>query len=92
MYIKNIKQEIEVFAGKNNLTLMKFIDKLGMSKQGFYDMFSNDSMKVSTLMKIAKMMDVPVSYFFDESKKEVTEYEIDRVFNELKTLIKEREK
>jgi transcriptional regulator with XRE-family HTH domain len=46
---------------------MEFYNAIGMSGTGFLQMQENDSIKVTMLQKIADVLNVPVSSFFDES-------------------------
>ena len=55
-------------------------------------MFRSQDMKVSTLLRIAKFFEVPVTYFFDnedyyDQRKNQT---VDLVFDVLKDIVKEK--
>jgi len=66
--------------------------KIKMSVLGFNKSLSNESMKIEVLEKIALILEVPVSYFFDEvlSPKEAqTDTLIHTLTTELETLKKE---
>lgn len=52
---------------EKKITIEKFCQELGMSTGGFHMMIRNETMKVSLLERIAEYLDVPVSYFFEES-------------------------
>ena len=60
--LHKIESEIKI----KGLTIADFTKKIGISRGGFYSLDEN-SLKVSTLKKIALTLDRPVAYFIEES-------------------------
>jgi len=60
-------EKIKYIAGSNKISMQNVISATGMTESGFYAMFRNDSIKVNILQKIAEVLNVPVSYFFEDS-------------------------
>jgi transcriptional regulator with XRE-family HTH domain len=57
---------IRDLAEKKNMTIRKLANKIGVTESALHLLIKNGSTKTSTLEKIAKVLDVPVGYFFDE--------------------------
>jgi len=55
---------IEVLRNRKKIPKMDFYSQIGMTHKGFNQMMENESIKVSTLQKIAEVLGVHVSYFF----------------------------
>lgn len=60
--------KIKFLSDEKNISLKKLCVEIDVTEQGLQKMFANNSMKIETLEKIAKVFDVPVSYFFDDKK------------------------
>ena len=56
-----IKLELE----KRGISVKDFCRQINLTEQGFYQMIRNESMKVDVLERISKVLNVPVSYWFD---------------------------
>jgi transcriptional regulator with XRE-family HTH domain len=66
----NLKERIAHMIKERNLDIKRdLLPKIEMTEQGYHAMFRNDSIKVSTLIKIAECLNVPISAFFDEKNK-----------------------
>lgn len=63
---------IEILRNRKNIPKMEFYSQIGMSHKGFSQMVENESIKVSTLQKIAEVLGVPVSVFFGSSIQGIT--------------------
>jgi len=77
---------------QKNITIIYLCRKAKITYSGFVQMMDKETMKVDTLEKIALILEVPVSYFFDEvlSPKEAqTDTLIHTLTTELETLKKE---
>lgn len=61
-----IYNKIEYLLRKKNRTQKDLIFYLKMSRQGFYTMIENKTMKVSVLEKMSEFFNVPISYWFEE--------------------------
>lgn len=57
-----IKQLCEI----QKLTIPQLAQKIGLTKRGLYSSIENSSMKVETLEKIAEVLNVSISVFFQE--------------------------
>lgn len=70
----SLKDSISALIKEKKLDLKRdILPAIEMTEPGYYAMFRNDSIKVSTLKKIAGTLKVPVSAFFrddSEAKKE----------------------
>ena len=58
-------QKIEDERRARNLTLEDFANKIGVSQAGYNQMLRSQSMKIATLEKIAEVLQMPVSSFFE---------------------------
>lgn len=56
---------IEILRNRKKIPKMEFYSKVGMTHKGFNQMVENNSIKVSTLNKIADVLGVPVGSFFE---------------------------
>lgn len=59
-------QKIKDLSELKKIPLTELAKRLGSSPQALSRMLKENSTKVSTLEQIAKIFDVPISYFFDE--------------------------
>lgn len=73
---------IKTLAEKQNLPIKKLADMAGVSEQQIHLMCRTGSTKINTLEKIANILNVPISYFFEENVPTKIETTIER--NELK--------
>jgi len=60
---------IETLRKEKNISQEKLANLIEMSKVGYQKAIQNGDLKVSTLVKIAEVLDVPVSYFFEYDKE-----------------------
>lgn len=65
-----MRQLIEKLLLDRKISKMDFYAQIGMSSTGFNQSLENNSMKVSTLQKIAEVLGIPISYFFPENEKQ----------------------
>ena len=63
MNINKLRKIIEL----KKITQKEIAEKIGLSSNAFSAALKKGDFKVSMLEKIAEVLDVPVSYFFDES-------------------------
>jgi transcriptional regulator with XRE-family HTH domain len=64
--------KIKFLADEKKITLKQICANVEITEQGLQRMFLNNSMKIETMEKIAKVLQVPVSYFFEDDNKEVS--------------------
>ena len=76
---------IKSFAKSKGITLKEISKKIGITEQGLYTSFQNNSIKVSTLQKIADVLEVDIREFFGgnyldllQSQQALISSEIDR--------------
>jgi len=62
----DISKKIHELLRIRNITKGKLAKELGITEQGLYKMLKTNDCKVSTLEKIAKYLNAPIAYFFDE--------------------------
>lgn len=67
-----IEEKIKELCYDRKLTIPQLAEKIGMSKS-FYSTLKNDSLKVSTLTKIADVLEAPVSAFFETEERNDSE-------------------
>ncbi|MDE6261949.1 MAG: helix-turn-helix domain-containing protein [Muribaculaceae bacterium] len=60
-------QKIKVLAKKRGTTINDLAKQLGMTPQAIHLMVRENSTKTDTLERIARMFEVPISIFFDET-------------------------
>ncbi len=64
MYVEKIKQA----CNQQNMSIRELSEKIGMSFSGLYAALNNDTLKVNTLLKIGKVLQLSVNDFFGERK------------------------
>lgn len=93
----DIKQRIEDLRLSKKIPKMDFYEQVGMTSKGFNQMFENNSIKLSTLQKIAELLEVPITYFFTENKPKVLtvadlQQKVSELYEENRQLMKENKK
>ena len=73
-----IKLELE----RRGITLKEFCRKIDITEQGLYQMIRNQSMKVDVLERISEILDVPVSFWFDDNDEQQDKKRSARSLNE----------
>ena len=63
MFSEKIKELQKI----RKITQAELSDKIGMTRPGLQNAFRNDDFKASTLKKIAEVLDVSITYFFEET-------------------------
>jgi len=53
---------------KKNLSIDQLAVEIGLKKGAIYKLMSENSTKIETLEKIAHVLNVPISYFFEETE------------------------
>jgi transcriptional regulator with XRE-family HTH domain len=61
--------KIKNLAKKRDLNIKELSEKIEMSEANFYKCINRGSIETKHLEKIAKVLNVPVSYFFDEPEQ-----------------------
>lgn len=79
----NLKQ-IEIISETKGIKIKDLAIKAEVAFSGLYRSIKENSIKASTLEKIAEILDVPISVFFGK------ESDLDRGTNELKALVKQQ--
>lgn len=69
-----ISNKIKSLLKEKGLRIEDLANNIGYSRMGLTTALKSDDFKVSTLMKIAEVLNVPVSCFFDDFDKEVKEF------------------
>jgi len=83
--------KIKSLCKERKLSLKELAEILEITPHGLNYMFNNDSMQIRILIKISEHFKVPITYFFTDSDKlSNTEFDIDRVFETMKQIVKER--
>lgn len=62
MNYSKIKLELE----RRGITIKEFCREVDITEQGLHQMIRKGSMKVDILERISEVLDVPISYWFDE--------------------------
>ena len=57
---------IKILAEKKNIRITELAEAVGLSEQQMHLIVRKNSTKIETLEKIAKVLGVPVTFFFDE--------------------------
>lgn len=89
-----IKLELE----HRRITIKDFCREIDVTEQGLHQMIRNGSMKIEVLERISKVLDLPVSYWFDDTARDLAwrnepaklsdSQRIDNVTAELNRLLK----
>ena len=66
--IDNMLKKVKKLSERKNVPMSRIIGAVEMSEKGFYIMFKNESIKVRVLNKISQVLDVPITYFFEDVK------------------------
>ena len=64
-----ISEKIVDLYKRQRITLEELAEKIGMSKTGLHNALKSGDFKISTLARISKALEVPVSYFFEENSE-----------------------
>lgn len=62
-------QKIKVIAKERGITINELAEQLGMTPQAVHLMVRENSTKTDTLERVAQILQVPITVFFDEEKK-----------------------
>lgn len=54
---------------ENKVTVRRMCKEIGVTESGFWKMLKNGSVKTSTLEKIAQVLEIPVTYFFEDAQQ-----------------------
>jgi len=75
--------KIEKLRKQKNLTQKQFAEKINITTTGYINLIQRNDLKVSVLEKIAKVLGVPVSYFFEneQSLSQIENKEFDEFLN-----------
>lgn len=72
----NVNNRIKLISKERGINIKDLAKKVGMSLSGLYTALEKDTLKVSTLIKIAKELEVSVDSFFDVDIKYLFELHI----------------
>lgn len=81
-----IADKIKEICSEKRMTIPQLAEKIGMSK-GFYTTLKNNTLRVDTLLKIAEVLEVPVSTFFED---ENDQWPKSKLIEEVKKLDEEK--
>jgi DNA-binding Xre family transcriptional regulator len=65
----NFKKALDKALEAKQISIKKLAAEIDMTEQGFYKMLKNDSVKVATLERIAEVLELPITFFFDYETK-----------------------
>jgi transcriptional regulator with XRE-family HTH domain len=60
--------KIKSLASENKISLKELADKINLSEQGLHSGIKKQTLSVTNLEKIAEVLEVPVSYFFEDKE------------------------
>lgn len=80
--------KIKLLCEQKKISQRKLASMINMTDQGLIGMYKKNSMKVSTLYSIANILNVPITYFFEDTATK--NQEVDRVFDVLKDIVKQK--
>jgi len=64
-------QKIKVIAKERGITISELAEQLGMTPQAVHLMVRENSTKTDTLERVAQILQVPITVFFDEEKETI---------------------
>ena len=67
--MKSIKEIVQKRIKQNGLTMNEFTDLIGISRTAIYKLFDENSTSIATLEKIAEVLKMSVTEFFEDSMK-----------------------
>ena len=93
----SINNRVKDLIKAKHVTISYVAEQLGMKQQNLSIMLNSDDLKVSTVFKIAKILDVPISTFFEEMDRDLppAPQKLDAIYekiNELLTIAKHSQK
>lgn len=80
---------IKEIARKKNISLVELAKRIGMTNPALHKMISENSTKVDTLEKIAEVLEVPITFFFQELSSQ--DLSLSDQLNELKQKLRKKE-
>lgn len=80
---------IKEIARKKNISLVELAKRIGMTNPALHKMISENSTKVDTLEKIAEVLEVPITFFFQELSSQ--DLSLSGQLNELKEKLRKKE-
>ena len=78
--------KIKELSKSKKMTLEELADKVGMTKQGIYNLMSKNTCNFSTLSKISEALGVSESVFFDSNTQQLGGEPMERKENEVARL------
>ncbi len=88
LYINKVRKLCDT----RKVTQKHLAEKIGASPTGFSQMLSNETMQVKTLQAIADYFKVPIAWFFEDDNTASPHIDVDRVFDVMKEMVKEKMK
>jgi len=64
-------EKIKELQKRNKFTQEELAELIGMTRTGFRGALANDEFKASTLLKLAKVFNVPITYFYEEDDNQI---------------------
>lgn len=86
-----IYSNIESYLNKQGISKRKLAEEIGMSKNGFFSMFNNQTMTVEQLIKICEVLSISPCELFEEKNETLNNSEAERNIH-LQQLVAEKEK
>ncbi len=85
-----IRGKIEKMLKQKDISILTLCEKIGITQQGYYSIFKNNSLKISTLEKIAEVLEVDINYFFgnENNKNERTITVFKKIFDNINNITK----
>jgi transcriptional regulator with XRE-family HTH domain len=95
--IFSINERVKELIEAKNLSIKEVAEAIGILPTNLSRMLGGEDLKVSTVMKIAKTLDLPVSVFFEEFDKDLppAHQKIDVIYEKLhemwEVIVKQKE-
>jgi transcriptional regulator with XRE-family HTH domain len=80
MYENQLEGIIKELAKEKRYSIRQLCKKIEISETGLYKTLKNNTLKVETLQKIADVLEVPITYFFERSAAGLL-YQVEQVKN-----------
>lgn len=84
-------RRLKILMSDNKVTYDMLAEITGMTREGLFRSVQKNTIKVTTMVEIAKYFKLPTTYFFDENQQDEKEKpDVDKVMAVLTEMIKER--
>ena len=88
----HIGKLIQTFVKENNINSAELARKIGKTRQNIYDLYKRDDIEVKLFLTLSEVLNHNFfeDVFFQKADQSVTDVDIDKVFEVLKKMVREK--